>query len=885
MSAGPPEPSPLLPVVGQPPPRIQPVSRPQRLLIRLTRAALFIAAIWLIAASQRRLEGDTPATDVSFDEAVQLFPTAARLGPRDAARHGRIVLDAAGTPLGVVLKTSPHTDQIIGYSGPSNLLLGLDNDGDIRDVRFLWSRDTAEHVEQVRRHRPFWEQFPGWNPTLGEQRRIEAVSGSTLTSLGMAESIATRLSGRTSSLRFPEAITLAEVQSMFPTAAELLPDAAGRIAVNDAAGGRLGEVIRTSPGAENVRGYSGPTEALIAINSARDKVLAVRLRSSYDTPEYVDRVRTDAEFLNSLAGRSLHDWATLDFAAAGIEGVSGATQTSFGVAEGVRRRLKSEVDRDSAPESTSSPWKLRDLGLVAIIVGGLVVMFVPGFSERRVRILWQIILVAAFGLWLGDMLSIALVAGWSRYGPAWSTAPGLVALAAIAFLIPWTTRRQVYCHALCPHGAVQEWLGRSRRLHVRLPRRVNRALGTVPGILLAASLAIALLRPAFNLARIEPFDAWVLGPVAAASFTIGLLGLIASIFIPQAYCRFGCPTGALLKLVRSHGLAERWKPQDVCAAAAVLLAAFWVYRPDRAEALAPAQASAGPAVLSGHAFGTTWTVKVRDPLASTTALHDDIADELEQLESRLSHWRPNSETSQFNASQTTLEMECSSELAALVERARALSAATRGEFDITVGPLVNAWGYGPSGPQASPPDEQTLHRLLQSTGWTKLEVDLSVPSLRKHDPALQIDLGSLLHGYAVDHVHELLRERGLNEFLVEIGGELRAAGRWQVALDAAAGPWATPTFVLDNRAVSTSGVYRSGAGGNEKHIISPLTGRPGATHWRAAAVLAPTCTEADAWDTALLVVTEAPEIARAQGLAVQLIPADGMPAVTVGSWP
>ncbi|HVJ69281.1 MAG TPA: FAD:protein FMN transferase [Caulifigura sp.] len=853
-----------------------------RWLIRLTRAVLLVAACGLIAVSHQRTVATPIDGDVAFEDAARLFPSAARFGARDPATRGQIVLDAGGRPLGVVLQTSPQTDHLVGYAGPSNVLIGLDPEGDIAGAQLVWSRDTTEHVDQVRANEDFWNQFRTWNPALGETRRIEGVSGSTLTSLAMAESIDARLGGHSGSLRFPDPISVAEVQSIFPTAAVLVPNVPrkGWMEVRDQSERPVGFVLRTSPLAENVRGYSGPTEALVAVDLSQRKVIAVRLRKSYDTAEYVERVRDDRGYLDSLAGRTINEWSRLDFATAGIEGVSGATQTSYGLAEGIRRRLKADVEEK--PVSLSG-WKTRDLGLMAIVLGGLIVTFVPEAGGRPLRIAWQIVLVAAFGLWLGDLLSVSLVAGWSRHGPPWATAPGLVALAAVALVAPWTTRRQVYCHALCPHGAVQEWLGRFKRLHVRLPRSLSRVMGLLPGLLLVTSFAVALARPAFNLSQIEPFDAWVLGPLAAASFVIAIIGVVASLFVPQAYCRFGCPTGALLKLIRSHGRADRWRPHDVAAAVAVLIAALWLYWPTSA---APVQAVRGPllAEFSGRAFGTTWSVKVRDPLPRSAGTQEQIAAELEKIEAKLSHWRPDSETSQFNASQTTLEIECSKDLASLVKQAQELSRETDGAFDITVGPLVDAWGYGPSGPKGSPPSDEQIRALLASMGWKKIEVDESVPSLRKTDPAVQIDLGALLQGFAVDRIHELLERHGLRDFLVEIGGELRSSGRWNVALDSDAGRWAAPSFTLMNQAVSTSGIYRRGSGGATRHIISPLTGRPVEAPWKAVAVVAPTCREADGWDTALFVARDAVSIVNDRKLTVQLIPSDDGVTVLSGPW-
>ncbi|QDT54029.1 Thiamine biosynthesis lipoprotein ApbE precursor [Caulifigura coniformis] len=884
MSAGPPDHSPLLPVLKDPRAPFKPLPLVVRWLVRVTRALILAAAAFLIAQSNHRR--DQPS-DIPFEETLRLFPTAARLGPHVPILNGWKVLDSAGVELGVVLTTSPQSDHLVGYSGPSNLLVGLDPNGGITGVSLLWSRDTAEHVEQVRNASTYWTQFRGWNPASGQRPAIEAVSGSTLTSLAMAESLEARLAGHATSLRFPDSITLAEAQEVFPTATNLKSDAgrAGWVEVRGPEDATLGYLLRTSPAAETVRGYSGPTEALVAVDSSRKRVTAVRLRSSYDTPEYVDRVRDDEGFLDGLAGKSIDDWTRIDFNTSGIEGVSGATQTSFGLAEGVRRRLQSEVEQ-ATPKAIGATWKLRDLGLLGIVTGGLAITFVPMLGGRRVREIWQLVLVAAFGLWLGDMLSMSLLAGWSRNGASWSTAPGLVALVAVALVVPWSAKRQVYCHSLCPHGAVQEWLGRNRRLHIRLPRLLNRALGLLPWLLLIAAFVLALVRPQFNLTWLEPFDAWVLGPAAAVSMLVGLAGLVAALFVPQAYCRFGCPTGALLKFVRSHGTADRWSVRDLLAMATVGIAAAWMWWPVEAGSDGGAVPRvAGPSTLTGRAFGTSWTIKIRDPLGGTATLQDQVTAELERIEATLSHWRPGSETSQFNSSETTLEIECSKELASLVSQGLELSEATSGAFDITVGPLVDAWGNGPSGPKAEPPSNETIRTLLESIGWQKLAVEEMVPSLQKRDPRVQIDLGSLLQGHAVDRVYDLLRTAGLKEFLIEIGGELRSSGAWEVGLDPDAGAWATPRLTLRDQALSTSGVYPRGGSGANKHLLSTLTGRPAEPRWRAVAVIAPTCREADGWDTALLMAADAQAVARLRELGAQLIPSGGGGAIQTGAWP
>jgi len=154
-------------------------------------------------------------------------------------------------------------------------------------------------------------------------------------------------------------------------------------------------------------------------------------------------------------------------------------------------------------------------------------------------------------------------------GIAWRQAPGLVLLLAVALLVPWTTRRQVYCSQICPHGAAQELLGRLFKRKLKVPRPLHRALLWLPPLLLAMCIVITLLGASYglagiewiNLSNVEAFDAYVISAAGWATITIAIVGLIASLWVPQAYCKYGCPTGQLLEFVRSHGAPE-WGRRD-----------------------------------------------------------------------------------------------------------------------------------------------------------------------------------------------------------------------------------------------------------------------------------------------------------------------------------
>jgi thiamine biosynthesis lipoprotein len=263
-----------------------------------------------------------------------------------------------------------------------------------------------------------------------------------------------------------------------------------------------------------------------------------------------------------------------------------------------------------------------------------------------------------------------------------------------------------------------------------------------------------------------------------------------------------------------------------------------------------------------------------------------VAAELERIESTLSHWRPDSFTSQFNASETTLETEQPAELVALVARAQELSRLTGGAYDITVAPLVDAWGYGPSGEKTAVPTDEQLAALLGHVGWGKLTADTANSTLRKQHPQLAIDLGSVLQGYAADQVAKVLDKAGADEYLIDVGGELLARGEWQVAIEDPRDP-ARPlrTVVLKDSGLATSGLYRAtkqlGAMPTH-HLISPKTGRPISATAILATVVAPTALESDAWATALLAVglPEALQLADDNELAALLVDSEHEPQLS-----
>ncbi|MBL9189201.1 MAG: 4Fe-4S binding protein [Opitutaceae bacterium] len=368
-------------------------------------------------------------------------------------------------------------------------------------------------------------------------------------------------------------VVVDEVKSFFPEAASLRPDSSARdgLFILDRAGRELGYVVRTFPQAQDIIGYAGATDTLVVLNPDW-KIVGLKIHTSDESEDYLKSIATDRRFLKKWNALTWDAAAQLDPEAAGIEGVSGATMTSMAIARGVKLRLHAARDELIAPQPFRIGW--RDAGMVAVLLGAAAMAFGPAEWRRRWKLPWQIVLVGYVGLVAGDLLAMKLFGGWTRTGVPWTTAPGLVLLAAAAFAVPWTTGSPLYCHHVCPHGAAQELLGRirPRRWQLALPAGAVRGLEYLPPALLGFSLVMVLLALPFDLAGLEPFAAYVVRSAGLATAAVAVVGLVASLFVPQAYCRFGCPTGALLNFVRARGAIDRFTRRDGAALALVILA-------------------------------------------------------------------------------------------------------------------------------------------------------------------------------------------------------------------------------------------------------------------------------------------------------------------------
>ncbi len=369
-------------------------------------------------------------------------------------------------------------------------------------------------------------------------------------------------------------VTIEEVRALLPRATSLKPDASQRDGADvlDAAGAKIGYLLQTAPASDSVIGYRGWTNSLIVFDTALH-IIGVRIRASQDTIDHVGDVKGDPYFMKTWNGKPWDQVAGQTPADAGIEGVSGATMTSLAMAEGIMRRLQSA---DSALARPPLPWRLsaRDIGLIGFLVAAIWLAFRGTHGRRWVRVLFQVIAIGYVGFWNGDLLAQSLMIGWAQNGIP--HAPGLILLLATALIIPWTTGKPLYCQHVCPHGHAQELLSRvvPKRWRIHLPPSIANGLRWLPPLTICCVFIIALLAFPADLAGVEPFDAYLLKSAGWATLTVAVIGLIASLFVPMAYCHYGCPTGALLGFIRRRGKNDRFGRREIAALLLVGLAAL-----------------------------------------------------------------------------------------------------------------------------------------------------------------------------------------------------------------------------------------------------------------------------------------------------------------------
>ncbi len=295
--------------------------------------------------------------------------------------------------------------------------------------------------------------------------------------------------------------------------------------------------------------------------------------------------------------------------------------------------------------------------------------------------------------------------------------------------------------------------------------------------------------------------------------------------------------------------------------------------------------------LHGHTMGTTYQVKISDaqykapmtPETLTEKLNGEIDQVLKTVNLHMSTFIENSEISLFNNYQGTDWFNVSPDTAKVMEESIRISRLSEGAFDITVAPLINLWGFGPKHTNREIPPDSEIQNVLSQIGYKNLSVRYSPPGIKKEIPAITCNLSAIAKGYGVDCVGEYIEKLGYKNYLVEIGGEIRARGlkvenkKWTVAIASPdGGPGFEKILSLTDLSMATSGDYHNyfeKDGVRYSHTIDPSTGKPITHSLASVTVIHSSCMTADAFATAIDVLgpEKGYELALREGLPVFLI--------------
>jgi thiamine biosynthesis lipoprotein len=288
---------------------------------------------------------------------------------------------------------------------------------------------------------------------------------------------------------------------------------------------------------------------------------------------------------------------------------------------------------------------------------------------------------------------------------------------------------------------------------------------------------------------------------------------------------------------------------------------------------------AGEALLSGETMGSAWTVKIAGSLPATAEeLRSGVQARFDAVNLALSTYREDSALSQFNDDDRGEWVAIDPELGEVLSYALELANDSGGAYDVTVGPLVNLWGFGPDPATRKVPQAAAIEAARARVGWRKVEVDAAKRRARKA-PGVRVDLSSLGKGRGVDRVAEYLDSAGVANYLIDLSGKLRARGfnaqgdRWRVAVEPPEAdatnvrpPFESEIIELADESVATAGDYRRFFeidGKHYSHIIDPRTGWPVAHDTVSASAIAKSCMHADALATVLMAMEPEDAIALA----------------------
>lgn len=311
-------------------------------------------------------------------------------------------------------------------------------------------------------------------------------------------------------------------------------------------------VVNTRVLAKDVQGYGGPVPLKIHIDKD-GRLTAIEAEPNAESPSFFDRAK---ELFSRWQGKTIDEAMAED-----VDAVSGATFSSKAIIRNVQRGLAyakqhgladggKGAQKESAERTVATGWTLGSIvALIAVLLGAVVPLFT---NNRRLHLVQLVVNVVVLGLWTGTFVSYTLFLRLFAGGVSLSAIGTLAApllMLIVALLYPLAGRSGHYCAHVCPFGSAQELAGKLSRRKLRITPRVLRVLTALRNLLWGVLMALLLTGTCTAWIDYELFAAFIYSSASVWVIVLAMLFLVLSVWVPRPYCRFVCPTGALMKSV------------------------------------------------------------------------------------------------------------------------------------------------------------------------------------------------------------------------------------------------------------------------------------------------------------------------------------------------
>lgn len=311
-------------------------------------------------------------------------------------------------------------------------------------------------------------------------------------------------------------------------------------------------VVNTRVLAKDVQGYGGPVPLKIHIDKD-GRLTAIEAEPNAESPSFFDRAK---ELFSRWQGKTIDEAMAED-----VDAVSGATFSSKAIIRNVQRGLAyakqhgladggKGAQEESAERTVATGWTLGSIvALIAVLLGAVVPLFT---NNRRLHLVQLVVNVVVLGLWTGTFVSYTLFLRLFAGGVSLSAIGTLAApllMLIVALLYPLAGRSGHYCAHVCPFGSAQELAGKLSRRNLRITPRVLRVLTALRNLLWGVLMALLLTGTCSAWIDYELFTAFIYSSASVWVIVLAMLFLVLSVWVPRPYCRFVCPTGALMKSV------------------------------------------------------------------------------------------------------------------------------------------------------------------------------------------------------------------------------------------------------------------------------------------------------------------------------------------------